>query len=89
MNSEDVTPEKKIQELLLEIARLHMDLKKKDEYVYSLKKSLDRLREKNIIDQWNRILPLENHHKDCAHGQTGWAYCSCEELSRNELEKKE
>ena len=46
MNSEDVTPEKKIQELLLEIARLHMDLKKKDEII---KLQENMLKEKGII----------------------------------------
>lgn len=29
-------------------------------------------------DQLGRTLPLEGHNKDCPHGQTGWATCTCD-----------
>lgn len=51
----------------------------------ALREVLTGLREKGIIDQHNRPLPLEGHHKDCGHGKDGWSLCTCEGL--NEIEK--
>ena len=46
----------------------------------ALSEILAGLREKGIIDQHNRPLPLEGHHKDCGHGKDGWSLCTCDKL---------
>ena len=46
----------------------------------ALSEILAGLREKGIIDQHNRPLPLEGHHKDCGHGKDGWSMCTCDKL---------
>ena len=46
----------------------------------ALREVLAGLREKGIIDQHNRPLPLEGHHKDCGHGKDGWSLCTCDKL---------
>ena len=48
----------------------------------ALREVLTGLREKGIIDQHNRPLPLEGHHKDCGHGKDGWSLCTCDELKK-------
>ncbi len=50
----------------------------------ALREILAGLREKGIIDQHNRPLPLEGHHKDCGHGKDGWSLCTCEELKKHD-----
>ena len=85
---ENQDPPHRIEDLLAEIGKLHLLVNKKDEVITSLKGILSKLRNAGVVDQWNRVLPLPNHHKDCPHGQTGWAYCSCEELADLESEQE-
>lgn len=53
----------------------------------ALREVLAGLREKGIIDQHNRPLPLEGHHKDCGHGKYGWSLCTCDELKKADEER--
>jgi len=32
-------------------------------------------------DQFGRNLPLSHHLKGCSFGETGWAYCTCDQIS--------
>lgn len=66
--------------LFIEIGRLNVLLKEKDNEIEQLKTILSNLRELGVIDQWNRPLPLEDHHKDCDHGKNGFSLCTCDEL---------
>lgn len=54
-----------------------------DEYIALI----EDLRKKGIIDQHNRPLPLEGHHKDCGHGKDGWSLCTCDGLKRVDEER--
>lgn len=54
-----------------------------DEYIALI----EDLRKKGIIDQHNRPLPLEGHHKDCGHGKDGWSLCTCDELKKVDEER--
>lgn len=56
-----------------------------DEYIALI----EDLRKRGIIDQHNRVLPLEGHHNDCGHGKDGWSYCACEELAQKAEPKAE
>lgn len=58
-----------------------------NEEVEELRSLLDNLREKGIIDQHNRPLPLEGHHKYCRHGKDGWSLCTCDELKKVDEER--
>lgn len=51
----------------------------------TLKETLTKPRQDGIIDQMGRKLPLPDHHKDCPHGQNGWAMCTCEELKSRDI----
>ena len=53
----------------------------------ALREVLTGLREKGVIDQHNRPLPLEGHHKDCGHGKDGWSMCTCDELKKADEER--
>jgi len=44
-----------------------------------LRDIISGLRAAGVIDQFNRLLPLEGHREGCAHAETGWASCDCEE----------
>ena len=41
--------------------------------------------EDGVIDHMGRPLPLPDHHRDCPHGQSGWAMCTCEELKARDI----
>lgn len=43
-------------------------------------KLINELKEKGVIDQFHRPLPLKDHHEDCDHRKDGWSYCTCEDL---------
>lgn len=53
----------------------------------ALREVLAGLREKGVIDQHNRPLPLEGHHKDCGHGKYVWLLCTCDELKKVDEER--
>jgi hypothetical protein len=71
--------------LLAEIARLNVENYRLREENRSLKEMLSKLQNDGIIDQMGRKLPLPDHHKDCPHGQSGLAMCTCEELKARDI----
>ena len=71
--------------LFAEIARLNVENYRLREENQSLKEMLSKLQQDGIIDQMGRKLPLPDHHRDCLHGQVGWAMCTCEELKDRDI----
>lgn len=76
-------------ELFAEIGRLNILLNERDKEISALNEILEGLRKKGLIDGLNRPLPLEGHHKDCAHGKDGMSYCSCDELKKADVKTLE
>ena len=52
-----------------------------------LRDIIGSLRALGVIDQFNRLLPLEGHHEDCGHGKDGWSTCQCDELRKSDDER--
>jgi len=71
--------------LFAETGRLFFENKRLLEENQSLKEMLSKLQKDGIIDQMGRKLPLPDHHRDCLHGQVGWAMCTCEELKSRDI----
>jgi hypothetical protein len=70
------------KELLAEIGRLSLRLRTADLHTHTMEAKILELQAAGIIDQMGRKLPLPGHHKDCLHGQNGWAVCYCEEIDK-------
>jgi len=68
------------KDLLAEIGRLSLRLRAVEFQAHTLQAKLSGLEADGTIDQMGRRLPFPDHHKDCPHGQNGWAVCACEEL---------
>jgi len=77
------------KDLLAEIGRLSLQLRAAELQAHTLQAKLSDLEADGIIDQMGRKLPLPDHHKDCPHGQNGWAVCTCEELKARDVKLKQ
>lgn len=77
------------KDLLAEIGRLSLQLRTAEIQAHALQAKLSDLEADGIIDQMGRKLPLPDHHKDCPHGQSGWAKCTCEELKARDVKLKQ
>ena len=72
-------------ELFAEIGRLTLQLRAAELQAHTLQARLSGLEADGTIDQMGRKLPLPGHHKDCPHGQNGWAMCICEDLKGRDV----
>jgi hypothetical protein len=70
--------------LFAEIGRLHVRLSEAEDRAQGLEKMINTLKEQKVIDQLGRPLPLKDHIPSCPHGQTGWAYCTCDRQSETQ-----
>ena len=73
--------------LFAETGRLFFENKRLLEENQSLKEMLSKLQQDGVIDQLGRKLPLPGHHRECPHGQSGLAMCTCEELRARDIER--
>lgn len=73
------------KDLFAEIGRLSLQLRAAELQAHTLQARLSGLEADGTIDHLGRKLPLPDHHKDCPHGQNGWAMCSCEELKGRDI----
>jgi hypothetical protein len=71
--------------LFAETGRLFFENYRLREENRSLKETMSRLQNNDIIDQLGRPLPLPDHHRECPHGQNGLAMCTCEELKARDI----
>jgi hypothetical protein len=74
--------ENREKDLLAEIGRLSLRLRVVEFHAHEMEAKLSDLEADGTIDQMGRKLPLPDHHKDCPHGQNGWAVCYCEEIDK-------
>jgi hypothetical protein len=74
--------ENREKDLLAEIGRLALQLRKAELQAHTLQAKLSDLEASGIIDHMGRKLPLPGHHKDCEYGKNGWAMCYCEEIDK-------
>lgn len=73
------------KELLAEIGRLSLRLRTAELHAHTMETKILELQAAGIIDQLGRRLPLPDHHRECPHGQVGWAVCTCEELKARDI----
>lgn len=64
--------------LMWKVINLENKLHKEELARKTLEEVLDNLRHAGVIDQWNRPLPLKDHHQMCPHGKDGKSLCTCD-----------
>ena len=73
------------KDLLAEIGQLSLRLRAAELQAHTLQARLSDLEADGTIDHLGQKLPLPDHHKDCPHGQNGWAMCICEDLKGRDV----
>jgi len=71
--------------LFAETAGLSLRLRTAELHAHTMEAKILELQAAGVIDHMGRKLPLPGHHKDCPHGQNGWAMCTCEELEARDV----
>ena len=69
------------------ISRVQHGKHRRKEHACTMETKISKTQTAEITDQLGRKLPLSDHHKDCPHGQNGWAMCTCEELKARDIER--
>jgi hypothetical protein len=58
---------------------------RRKEHACTVETKISKPQTAEITDQFGRPLPLPDHHRECLHGQVGWAMCTCEELGNRDI----